>query len=75
MPPHSSYLLQLLDVACFGPLKRIYGGLVEERVRGRYNHFDKSEFLDIYYITHDEAFKPGNIKSSFTAAAIHLFNY
>ncbi|KAF1924141.1 CENP-B protein, partial [Didymella exigua CBS 183.55] len=24
MPPHSSHLLQPLDVACFSPLKRLY---------------------------------------------------
>ncbi|BCS24404.1 uncharacterized protein APUU_40848A [Aspergillus puulaauensis] len=31
MPSHSSHLLQPLDVGCFGPLKRAYGGLIELR--------------------------------------------
>ena len=29
MPPHASHLLQLLDVGCFGPLKKAYGHEVE----------------------------------------------
>jgi hypothetical protein len=29
MPPHTSHLLQPLDVGVFGPLKRAYGKLVE----------------------------------------------
>lgn len=33
MPPHSSHLLQPLDVGCFGPLKRAYGKEIEEFVR------------------------------------------
>jgi hypothetical protein len=33
MPAHSSHLLQPLDVGCFGPLKKAYGGSVESRSR------------------------------------------
>ncbi|EED12236.1 pogo transposable element, putative [Talaromyces stipitatus ATCC 10500] len=33
MPPHSSHLLQPLDVGCFAVLKRHYGQLVEQRMR------------------------------------------
>jgi hypothetical protein len=31
MPAHSSHLLKPLDVGCFGPLKRAYGGIVKQR--------------------------------------------
>jgi hypothetical protein len=40
MPPHSSHLLQPLDVGVFGPLKRAYGKLVEAMMRGGNNHID-----------------------------------
>ena len=30
MPPHSSHLLQPLDVGCFGPLKKAYGRQIED---------------------------------------------
>lgn len=32
MPPHSSHLLQPLDVGCFATLKRSYGRLVEQKM-------------------------------------------
>ncbi|EOA88707.1 uncharacterized protein SETTUDRAFT_65552, partial [Exserohilum turcica Et28A] len=35
MPPHSSHLLQPLDVACFSPLKRKYGDAVSGLARNR----------------------------------------
>lgn len=37
MPPHSSHLLQPLDVGCFSPLKRAYGNeIMAERPTIRY---------------------------------------
>lgn len=48
MPPHSSHLLQPLDISCFSPLKRIYGQKVEEGICLRINHTDKIEFLRIF---------------------------
>ena len=45
MPPHSSHLLQPLDVGCFGPLKQAYGRQVEDLMRAHINHVSKLEFL------------------------------
>jgi len=45
MPPHSSYLLQPLDIGCFGPLKQAYGRQVENLIRMYINHVSKLEFL------------------------------
>ena len=45
IPPYSSYLLQLLDVGCFGPLKQAYGHQVEDLMRIHINHISKLEFL------------------------------
>jgi hypothetical protein len=45
IPPHSSHLLQPLDVGCFGPLKRAYRGLVEQKMPLGHNHIDKFDFL------------------------------
>ena len=33
MPPHSSHLLQPLDVGCFSPLKKAYSRQIEELMR------------------------------------------
>jgi hypothetical protein len=70
MPPHSSHLLQPLDVGCFGPLKRAYGGLVESKMRLGFNHIDKLDFLKAYPTARREVFKAQTIENSFAAAGI-----
>jgi len=45
MPLYSSYLLQPLDIGCFGPLKQAYGRQVEDLMRMYINHVSKLEFL------------------------------
>jgi len=49
IPPHSSYLLQPLDISCFGPLKQAYGRQVEDLIRIHINHVSKLEFLYSFY--------------------------
>jgi hypothetical protein len=61
MPPHSSHLLQPLDVACFGPLKRSYGTLVASQIRLGINHITKEDFLDLYNTAQARAITEGNI--------------
>ena len=70
MPPHSSHLLQPLDVGCFAPLKRSYGKQVESQIRLGINHITKEEFLSIYLHAHREAMSSNNIKSSFEATGL-----
>ena len=48
MPPHSSHLLQPLDVNCFSVLKRSYGKRVETLMSFGVNQIDKQEFLSVY---------------------------
>ena len=81
MPPHSSHLLQPLDVGCFSPLKRAYGHLVENKARHLVenkarlgsNHIDKFDFLEAYPQAHIEAFKHETIKNSFAASGLVPF--
>jgi hypothetical protein len=61
MPPYSSHLLQLLDVGCFGPLKRAYGGLVKAKMWLGYNHIDKLDFLKAYPAARQQVFTIQNI--------------
>ena len=74
MPPHSSHLLQPLDVGCFSPLKRAYGRLVENKARLGFNHIDKFDFLDAYPEARAETFKANTIKNSFEAAGLVPLN-
>jgi hypothetical protein len=61
MPPHLSYLLQLLDVGCFGPLKKAYGGLVEDKMRLGFHHINKHDFLKAYPEARQQVFTKQNI--------------
>jgi hypothetical protein len=70
MPPHSSHLLQPLDVGCFAPLKRAYGRLIEYKARIGLNTIDKFDFLEAYPQARMDAFKPDTIKNSFAAAGL-----
>jgi hypothetical protein len=74
MPPHSSHILQPLDVACFGPLKTAYGSLVESQMRLGFNHISKEDFLDLYHTAHDQAITQKNIQSGFRATGLLPFD-
>ena len=74
MPAYSSHLLQPLDVGCFGPLKRAYSKLIEQKGRLGYNHIDKLDFLKAYPAAHQEVFTTENIQSGFRATGLIPFN-
>ena len=74
MPPHSSHLLQLLDVVCFSVLKRTYGHQIEENMRLGINHIDKQEFLAAYPTARAKALYVNNIKARFAAIGLVLYD-
>jgi hypothetical protein len=70
MPPHSSHLLQPLDVGCFLPLKRAYSREVESLIRHYINHITKLEFLLAFKTAYDRSFTLANICSTFRGAGL-----
>ena len=74
IPPHSSHLLQPLDVGCFSPLKRAYSNALTESIRLGFNHIDKREFLSTYKQSRDIVLSASNIQSGFAAAGLVPFN-
>jgi hypothetical protein len=70
MPPHTSHLLQPLDVGCFSPLKRAYGNQVAELARQGVFHIDKQDFLQIYLSIRDTVLSEQNIQAGFRAAGL-----
>jgi hypothetical protein len=74
MPPHSSHLLQPLDVSCFAVLKRQYGQLVEQGMRLGFNFIDKHDFLIAYPTARTMAFKAENIQNGFAATGLVPFD-
>ena len=73
MPPHSSHLLQPLDISCFAPLKHYYGQKVREMAQNGIHAIDKREFISIYNSIHGRAFSKANILSGFAAAGLIPF--
>ena len=70
MPPHSSHLLQPLDVGCFSPLKKAYGRQVEDLMRGRISHITKTEFLPCFKAAFNASITKSNILGSFRGAGL-----
>jgi hypothetical protein len=70
MPPHSSHLLQPLDVGCFSPLKRAYSREVESLIRHHINHITKLEFLPAFKAAFNQSFTLANICSAFRGAGL-----
>jgi hypothetical protein len=70
MPPHSSHLLQPLDVGCFSPLKRAYSREVEALIRHHINHITKLEFLPAFKAAYNRSFTSTNICSAFRGAGL-----
>jgi hypothetical protein len=65
MPPHSSHLLQPLDVGCFSPLKTAYGRQAEDLMRNKITHITKLEFLPCFKGAFDAAITKANIQGGF----------
>jgi hypothetical protein len=70
MPPHSSHLLQPLNISCFSPLKRAYSREVESLIRHHINHITKLEFLPAFKTAYDRSFTSANICSAFRGAGL-----
>lgn len=70
MPPHSSHLLQPLDVGYFAVLKQSYGRQIEGHMRNGVNHIDKADFLYAFHAARTEAMTLANVQSSFAATGL-----
>jgi hypothetical protein len=70
MPPHSSHMLQPLDIGCFGPLKKAYGREIERLVRARITHVTKSDFLPAFCAAFKTAMTVKNVQGAFRGAGL-----
>ena len=74
MPAHSSHILQPLDVGCFSPLKRAYGGQIDHIIRGGVTHITKADFLPAFNAAFHATFTESNIKAGFRGAGLVPFD-
>ena len=61
MPPHSSHILQPLDVGCFSPLKRAYSRELRDLADSHISHIDKKAFLALFKHVFDVSFSKDNV--------------
>jgi len=74
MPPHSSHLLQPLDVGCFGPLKQAYSKQNQNLIKNHIFHVTKEDFLASFYIAFVASFTKSNIQAGFRGSGLHPFD-
>ena len=70
MPPHSSHILQPLDVVCFSPLKRKYSQRVRDLARKPVFHINKEGFLPAFKDAFFDVFTAENCRKAFEAAGL-----
>jgi hypothetical protein len=74
MPPHSSHILQPLDVGCFGPLKMAYGRQIEDMMRMHITHITKLDFFPAFFAAFQAAMTEKNIQGGFRGTGLVPFN-
>jgi hypothetical protein len=74
MPPHSSHLLQPLDIGCFSPIKKAYRRQAEDLMRNKITYITKLEFLPCFKGAFNAAITKDNIQGGFQGAGLVPFN-
>jgi hypothetical protein len=74
MPPHSSHLLQPLDVVPYSLLKRYYGDGISLLARSRIHYINKETFLPAFKAAFEKTFTAENIRAGFRGAGLAPHN-
>ncbi len=74
IPPHSSHLLQPLDIECFSILKRLYGKEVKNFIRSYINYIIKPDFFACFYVAFFAIFGEENVRIGFRGIGLVPFN-
>ena len=74
MPPHSSHILQPLNVGCFGALKKAYGRKIEGLMKSHITHITKADFLPAFFAAFQSAMTENNIRGAFRGAGLVPFS-
>jgi hypothetical protein len=74
MPLYTSYILQLLNVRYFAPLKQVYKKEIKGLVDSYINYINKKAFLATFLEVYNRAILKSNILSSFRATSLVLLD-
>ncbi len=74
LPPHSTHLLQPLDVSVFGPLKQNYKKLLSEKTRFSTYNIDKTDFISLIQKARQQDISSRNIQLAWRATGLIPYN-
>lgn len=75
LPPHTSHLLQPLDLGCFGPFARMYGLECQAFLKKNVGRIiTRNDICSLAGKAYGKTLTPNNIRSSFRAAGIYPLN-
>ena len=74
LPPHSTHLLQPLDVGLFSPLQKAYGKVVDRATRFSFFTIWKGNFLPLLVQARQAAYTEANILAEWQGAGLIPFN-
>ncbi|KAE8213290.1 hypothetical protein CF319_g9184 [Tilletia indica] len=74
LPPHSSHILQPLDVSVFQPYKHWHKEAIDAATRTGCTNFNRVEFLSALASIRKQTMKTNTIKTGFRRTGIHPFN-
>ena len=72
--PHSSYIIQPLDIGCFNILKRIYGRKIEDFIKTAITYITKLEFFHAFKAAYDRTMTSENVRTSFRSSGLIPFD-
>src|SRR5256714_9721269 len=70
LPPHSSHLLQPLDVTVFGPLKKAISSRLQRLMRTGISRLEKAEWIEHFATAREDAITKANILSGWRGAGL-----
>ena len=71
LPPHTSHILQPLDVGLFGPLKRALSTEIDRLFRLDTRRIPRIEWTSAYITARSRAFTTRNVESAFRSSGIY----
>jgi hypothetical protein len=74
LPPHTSHLLQPLDVAIFGPLKKRLTAALSYLNQAQLVRIQKFEWMEAYIHARSDVCNHQNIESAWRGAGVFRFN-
>ena len=71
LPPHTSHILQPMDVGCFGPFQLLYSKECTKFARTNHRMVTKYDVCNLACKAYSSALSPSNLQNSFKKAGIY----